>query len=273
VVVAALLSAIAPGVGQLYAGRPWRGVALFVAMLIIVAAVIGVAFVIPASFAAFVAFAVGAVTVLLGVYLYAIVDAVRLARSGSRTAYRWYVHVAAIAGVYLVLEVLLLGLSGALPSPPWRNFGVSSPSMEPTLRSGEMVLVDVSYFGANPPNRGDVVIYRLPKDPETTGISRIVALGGDRVAFRNGRGFVNGVAAREPYAKPGDPNAPFNTLADFTVPANTVFVVGDNRDSSIDSRDILGHGPVPLENLAGRATEILVTSLPDRAGLWVGTPR
>jgi signal peptidase I len=273
VIIAALLSAIAPGVGQLYAGRPWRGVALFVAMLAIAAAIIGVAFLIPASFAAFLAFAVGAVTVMLAAYLYVIVDAVWLARRGSRMAYRWYVQVAAVAAVYLVLEVILVGLAIVLPSPPWGRFDVASASMEPTLRPGEMILVDASYFGANPPSRGDVVVYRLPKDPETIEVRRIVALGGDRVSFRNGRVFINGVAAREPYARLGDPNAPINTIADIAVPANTVFVAGDSRDSSIDSRDSLGHGPVPLENLVGRATEILVTSLPDRAGLWVGAPR
>jgi signal peptidase I len=273
VIVAALLSAVAPGVGQLYAGRPWRGVALFVALLAIAAAVVGVAFLIPASFAAVLAFAVGAVTVMLAAYLYVIVDAVWLARRGSRTAYRWYVQVAAVAAVYLVLEVILVGLSIALPSPSWRKFDVTSASMEPTVRSGEMILVDASYFDANPPSRGDVVVYRLPKDPETVEVQRIVALGGDRIAFRNGRAFINGVAAHEPYARPGDPNASRNTVADILVPANTVFVAGDSRDSSIDSRDILGHGPVPLENLVGRATEILMTPLPDRAGVWVGTPR
>jgi signal peptidase I len=273
VVVAALLSAIAPGVGQLYAGRPWRGVAFFVTILVIAAAIVGVAFLIPASFAAVLAFAVGAVTVMLAAYLYVIVDAVWQARRGSRTAFRWYVQVAAVAAVYLVIEVMLLGLSAALPSPPWRNFDVTSASMEPTLRSGEMILVDARYFDANPPSRGDVVVYRVPTDPDTIGVGRIVAVGGDRVAFRNGRAFVNGVVAHEPYARSGDPNAPLNTMADITVPANTVFVAGDSRDSSVDSRDILGHGPVPLENLVGRATEILMTSLPDRAGEWVGTPR
>jgi len=118
-----------------------------------------------------------------------------------------------------------------------------------------------------------VVVYRLPQDPETMYIKRIVAVAGDRIAVQGGRVFINGIAAREPYAKFGDPAARLNTFAEFTVPANSVFVAGDNRDNSTDSRDLAAHGAVPIENLAGRATEILMTSLPDRAGIWIGAPR
>jgi signal peptidase I len=273
VVVAALLSSIAPGVGQLYGGRPWRGAAFFMAMLVIMAAVVGVAFLIPPTFVAFLAYAVGAVTTLLGTYLFIIVDSVWLARGGGKLAYRWYVHVAAVAAVYLVIEVLLLAVAAAVPTPPWRWHDVASAAMEPTLRSRELILADTRYFDDNAPARGDVVLYRLPSDPDMLDVKRIVALPGDRVAFRAGRTFINGVAAREPYARFGDPAARLNTFAEFTVPANNVFVAGDNRDSSIDSRDLAAHGPVPIDNLMGRATEILMTSLPDRAGLWVGAPR
>ena len=61
-------------------------------------------------------------------------------------------------------------------------------------------------------------------------------------------------------------------IATYKEAATSVFIAGDSRDNSVDSRDA-AHGPVPLDYLVGRATEILVTSLPDRAGLWVGAPR
>jgi signal peptidase I len=271
--VAALLSAIAPGVGQLYAGRPWRGAVFFLAMLAILGAILGGALLVPPTFGGIVAFAVAAVTVALGVYLYGIVDAVWLARNRGGAVYHWYIQVAAVAAAYLVFELALLAVPSIRVYQPWRTFDVASASMEPTLRRGEIFIVDATYFDANPPSRGDVVVYRLRQDPDTMYIKRVVGLAGDRIAFRGGRAFVNGVAAREPYAKFGDPAAPSNTFGEFAVPANTVFVAGDNRDNSTDSRNLAAHGAVPLENLAGRATEILMTSLPDRAGIWVGTPR
>src|ERR1700685_3580218 len=83
-VIAALLSAIAPGVGQVYAGRPWRGAALFGALLAIQAAILASAFVMPPSFAAILAFAVVGITVTLGLYIYIIFDAMRLARESGR---------------------------------------------------------------------------------------------------------------------------------------------------------------------------------------------
>jgi len=271
--IAALLSAVAPGVGQLYAGRPWRGAAFFIAMLAILGAILGGALLVPATFAGIAAFAVAAVTFALGVYLYGIVDAVLLARNRGGAVYHWYVNVAAVAAAYLIFEVVLLAVPGIRAYQPWRTFDVASASMEPTLRLGEIFIVDTTYFDANPPSRGDVVVYRLPQDPETMYIKRIVAVAGDRIAVQGGRVFINGIAAREPYAKFGDPAARLNTFAEFTVPANSVFVAGDNRDNSTDSRDLAAHGAVPIENLEGRATEILMTSLPDRAGIWIGAPR
>jgi signal peptidase I len=271
-VVAALLSAIAPGVGQLYAGRPWRGVAFFFALLVIEAIILGSVLVIPPTFDAILAFGVAAVTVTLGAYLYVIFDAVWLTRNRGGAAYRWYVHVAAVAAVYLIMEVFALVVPLVRAAQTWRTFSVASASMEPTLRLGEIFIADTDYFDDSMPARGDVVVYRLPADAQTIYIKRVVALAGDRIAFRSGRVFINGIAAHEPYANFGDPGARFNTFAEFTVPASTVFVAGDSRDNSVDSRDP-AHGAVPLENLVGRATEILMTSLPDRAGLWVGAPR
>ena len=65
---------------------------------------------------------------------------------------------------------------------PWHTFSVASAGMEPTLRLGEIFLADTLYFEANSPGRGDVVVYSLPREPDTIHVKRIVALPGDRVA-------------------------------------------------------------------------------------------
>ncbi len=272
-VIAALLSAIAPGVGQVYAGRPWRGAALFVALLAIQAAILASAFVMPPSFAAILAFAVVGITVTLGFYIYIIFDAMRLARESGGAVYRWYVQVAAVAAVYLVCEAFLLAVPAVSAYLPWHTFNVASAGMEPTLRLGEIFLADTLYFEANSPGRGDVVVYSLPREPDAIHVKRIVALPGDRVAFRGGHAFIDGAPVHEPYAKSTNPELPFNNIAEYLVPANTVFVAGDARDDSLDSRDFEANGPVPLNNLIGRATEIVMSPIPDRAGVWIGSPR
>ncbi len=272
-IVAALLSAIAPGVGQIYAGRPVRAAIFFGALLAIQGVIAVGTLLMPPSLVPLLLFAVAAITITVGVYIFAIVDAVRLVREGSISTCSWYVLVAAVAGVYLAIEVLLMAAPVVRAYQPWHTYDVASASMEPTLRRGETFIADTAYYDSNHPNRGDVVVYRLPKDPDTVSVKRIVALAGDRIAFRDGHAFIGGTPVLEPYAKSGSLDAPFSTLAEMTVPANTVFVAGDNRDNSEDSRDLSGHGPVPIDQLLGRATEIVVSSFPDRAGRWVGTPK
>jgi len=272
-VVAALISIFAPGVGHLYAGRPRRGAALYAAMLAIQAAIVVASVLIPPTFGAVVTFGVVAIAATFGAYLFIIVDATRLARAGSTAAPRWYVYVAAVAAVYLGGEAALVAVPAAAAYRSWHTFSAAASSMEPTLRRGEIFLADTDYFSTNAPSRADVVVYRMPHDPDTIFVKRIVALAGDRIMFRAGHAYINGQPLYEPYARFGNPAAPPNNTTEFTVPAGQVYVAGDNRDNSLDSRSMAEHGPVPVANLVGRATDILLTSLPDRPGLWVGTPR
>lgn len=271
---AVLLSVVAPGVGHLYLGFPGRGAALFAALLGVGAAVLAAAFLVPPTFAGIVSLGVAGITATLGAYLSVIVDAARLARAGvTGESHPWYVQVAATAAVYLTVEIVLLCFPAIAALQPWRTFDGTAFGMEPTLRPGEIVIADMRYYAGHAPARGDVAVYRLDGEDAAAHVKRIVALAGDRIAFRGGLAVVNGVAAREPYAKYGDPSGPFNNTAETTVPAGSVFVAGDSRDNSLDSRDLARHGPVPVQNLTGRATEILSSPLPDRAGTWVGTAR
>ncbi len=143
--------------------------------------------------------------------------------------------------------------------------------MQPTLHLGEGIVADTSYFASHAPARGDVIFYRLPSDNSTIYIKRIVGLPGDRIAFRDGHAILNGAATTEPFADTGDPKAFYNTTAEVTVPPAHVFVAGDNRANSADSR-LKQHGFVPVKNLIARATEIFYTQDPERLGRWVGSP-
>jgi len=96
------------------------------------------------------------------------------------------------------------------------------------------------------PQRGDVIVFRYPKDPSRDFIKRVIGLPGDTVAIREGVVYVNGVALRETYTI----NAGFGDMAEQVVPPKSYFVLGDNRANSSDSRS---WGFVPEENIIGKA--------------------
>lgn len=265
--LAVLLSLIAPGCGHVYDGRARRGVLLFGALIASQAIMIGVAALIPPRFSAIVTYVSAVTVVSLAIYLFCAVDAARLAGS-SGEAPRWYVMTGAVIAVWLCAAVAGELIGHIKPLLPWRMFSMPSGSMEPTLRVGEQFLGDMTYFRQHPPARGDVIVYRLPTDPSTIYVKRIVALAGDRVVFREGRAFVNGAAMAEPYIKAGDPRSAFNNTQEFTVPAQHVFVAGDNRANSTDSR-VSTHGFVPMGNIIGRASEIFWSNAAGRAGMRV----
>lgn len=150
-----------------------------------------------------------------------------------------------------------------------QNFRVEGPSMQPTLGSGQHVLVNkLVYLRMNPkklsrlvpflhsdgdevfpfhaPNRGDIIIFRSPRDPSRDFVKRVVGVPGDTVEIRQGRLLVNGVERPEPYVVNHDETS----RRPAVVPPDSYFVLGDNRRESSDSRE---WGPVPAENLIGRA--------------------
>lgn len=149
-------------------------------------------------------------------------------------------------------------------------FAVPTGAMENTILRGDLILV--RYFPHSNPARGDIVAFIYPVDRKQTFVKRIVGIAGDRIRISHKAVFRNGVQLNEPYAVhkteyedsyrdnfPSEPNAPFLpsaqamlshnvTNGEVAVPPDKYFVLGDNRDSSfdsrywgfVDSRDILG---------------------------------
>jgi signal peptidase I len=143
--------------------------------------------------------------------------------------------------------------------------------MVPTLRVGDTLLVDTRYYGSHQPARGDVAVFTYAKEPDVRHIQRIVAVAKDRVEVNGGRVVINGQAVNEPYIDAGDPEAFYNTTPVITVADGFVFVMGDSRANSADSRQT-EKGPVPLRNLIGRATDLVTSDEISRMGKWIGTP-
>lgn len=154
-------------------------------------------------------------------------------------------------GEWALVIVLTLGLSLGLRAVVVGAFYIPSTSMEPALTLGTRVLMNRLAYISVSPQRGDVVVFG---SPEAVGsyapaelIKRVVAVAGDSVEGRGGHVYVNGARTVEPYlAEP----ASTSDFGPVRVPDDHVFMLGDNRRNSQDSR---AFGPVPLEDVRGRA--------------------
>jgi signal peptidase I len=129
-----------------------------------------------------------------------------------------------------------------------QSFLVKGSSMDNTLHDGERLLVNKFIFRIRPPKTGDIIVLKYPKDPSKKFIKRVIGLPGDRVYIQNAKLYINGTEIKEPYIR-----EKMYQDYDFTeVPERTVFVMGDNRNCSKDSRDP-DVGFVPYDNLVGKA--------------------
>ena len=133
-----------------------------------------------------------------------------------------------------------------------RTFAVEQTSMQSTLEPGQEVIVDRLTPAFSPYKRGDIVVFAAP---DQTGrqeplIKRVIGVGGDLVELRDGTVLVNGQPLSEPYAFGGEPTVPIGAATTWIVPNGWLFVLGDHRSVSVDSR---AFGPIPVSSVVGRA--------------------
>lgn len=264
--LAAFLSLVINGLGQLYNGQPKRAVLFFSINFLLGLALLTVT---PASFTVLgVVFAIAVAAV--GWKIAAIVDAFLQARRREvRLApyNRWY--------VYLSL-VIILGVFDTVLSNythrHWQTFSIPSSSNEPTLMPGDYI---ISFeITSNDVQRGDMILFRLPEDPKITYIKRVIGLPGETIQLKKGQVFINGVPAAQsriadfkyPQRHGGTINRAqyvetlpegkeyrillnekglFNNTSPVTLPPGHFYVLGDDRNNSVDSRtqDIVGFVP------------------------------
>lgn len=123
---------------------------------------------------------------------------------------------------------------------------VYGQSMEPNLHTDQRLVVEKVSYRFHAPQRDDVVVLKVREDAEELLIKRVIGLPGETVEVKNGQVFIDGKALDEPYlASPTRGN-----YGPIDIPPLYVFVLGDNRSASNDSRSF---GPIPLENVVGRA--------------------
>lgn len=161
-----------------------------------------------------------------------------------------------------VLLTLLLFLAINLAV---QNYDVEGRSMEPRLHNQERLMVDKVSYLLHAPERGDVVVFVAPPEPSDYFVKRIIGLPGDVISIHGTTVVLDGVTLNETYVKPENQGNPTNrTIDNLVVPANSYFVMGDNRAESSDSRS---WGFVPRKNIVGRAALVYWPLGEDNNGL------
>lgn len=128
---------------------------------------------------------------------------------------------------------------------------VEGTSMLPGLQDQERIFVNKFVYRIEPISRGDIVVFRYPKDPHKSYIKRVVAVGGDTVVIDRGRVYVNGYLLKETYVPAQYVDT--RSMPEIAVPQDSLFVLGDHRSLSNDSRDF---GPVERDYVSGKAVFI-----------------
>ncbi len=258
--LAGILSVVTPGLGYLYIGE-LRRAATFYGLVTSFTLLFPVTFDLPFAQLPYIV-----VLLLFGIgmwslYIYQIVHSVRLTRA-HRQSYelkpynRWYVYV-----LIILLAATLTGAVSALTETPLRQFyKFPSGSMRPTLLIGDHVTVDKSAYWSRDPERGDLVVFLYPEDETKDFMKRIIGMPSETIEINDKVVSINGSPWDDSgYTQRIDPGTidgsinPRDNFGPVTVPANGYFVLGDNRDQSLDSRF---WGFVQREKISGKVDRI-----------------
>jgi signal peptidase I len=151
-------------------------------------------------------------------------------------------------GVWLRDLIISVAISAFIIIFLYQPVKVEGTSMMPSLEDQERIFVNKFVYRLEPIKRGDIVVFRYPRDPSKSYIKRVIAMAGDRVSIDRGQVYVNGEALDENYV-PSD-YADSRSYPDMVVPSNSYFVLGDHRSMSNDSRDF---GSVNQSFIYGKA--------------------
>ena len=240
--VAAALSTLLPGAGQVFLKQHRKAAVLFV---VLVATSIGFwPLRLPRSYPGLLSL----LWVCLLLSLFAICDAI-FTREGQASGglSKWWI-VAAIPLAYIGTNICFTSL---LLASGFRSLQFASSSMEPTLLVGDKFIFDTTSYHRGPERRGDLVVLR--RNGFLT-VKRIVATGGDTIEAKQRQIFLNGELQNEPFIQhefPIGSNPQLDTFGPISIPKGKYFVVGDNRDISLDSR-MPDFGLVDAQSIVGK---------------------
>ncbi len=250
--IAALLTLCTVGLGHIYGGNPKKGIILFIGQQCMYAVLVALLLMQCNQYTFFLS---------LGLPILYIIAAVCCAVHTSwpnRTTYtlRGYNNLLIYISYFLLAGLIIQSLLAEVTKNNYlQAFVIPSDAMKQTLLPGDFFLVDKCIYKKNIPERGDIVLFTHPDEPEVFLVKRIVAGPGDTIEIQDKVLYLNDHPIQEPYAFHPDKRiypasvTPRDNLKKTTIQKNTFFLLGDNRDNSLDSRF---KGAVPRENILGK---------------------
>lgn len=150
----------------------------------------------------------------------------------------------------ILFAVVVIGIAMFITTFVMQRVVVDGSSMEPTLSDGDTMFVNKFVYRFNDPERFDIVVFPNPNEPKMFLIKRIIGLPGDTVNISDGKVYVNGEVLDESYGLEPINDAGI-ALEDICIPTEEYFVLGDNRNNSLDSRN-MSIGLIKKDNIVGR---------------------
>jgi signal peptidase I len=256
-IVALILSLVTPGLGQIYNGQFKKGISYLIGFFLVY---------LLFSFLLFTYYGlIFYLIVVIGVYLFILIEAVRSAikfKSIELKSYnKWYIY----------LIIFLLSNVAVVPLLRWtvknniaQAYKMPASSMAPTLLVGDHLIADMRIYKNEKPQRGDIIIFEFPKDPSKDFIKRVIGMEGEKVEIVNNKIYINDKLLDDPWGHFTKSGPPLDTWGPTVVPKDSLFVLGDNRDNSMDSRFF---GFVKVEKVKGKSLYLYWAKDKSRIGM------
>jgi signal peptidase I len=233
-IFAFLLSLATPGLGQIYNGQFKKGLFYLVGFFLVYLIFSFLLF----KFYGMIVYLVIMLGFLLFILLDASVCAIKLKEIALKSYNKWYIYLIICLLSSVVIRPLL---GGVIKNNIARAYKILSSTMEPTLLVGDHLIADMKIYKSEKPKRGDIIVFEFPKDPSKDFIKRVIGLEEEKVEIINNKIYTNDKLLDDPwgYFEEGGWIKRFPELENFgpvVIPKNSLFVLGDNRNNSQDSR-------------------------------------
>lgn len=257
---ALLLSFITPGLGQLYNGQLKKGVILYLIGFLLIAVLLFSGLFL--QFYGMLFSLVILVLFFLFVLFDALIGAVKLKEITLKPYNKGYLYVIIFLISGFVIQPLI---SSSIRNNFVRAYKIPSTSMEPSLLAGDHLIANMRIYKKEKPNRGDIVIFEYPKDPSKDYLKRVIGLEGEKVEMVRNKIYINDNLFDDPWGYYESFERAHN-FGPVVVPKDSLFVLGDNRNNSLDSR-IFGY--VNIKKLKGKALYIYWAKNKSRIGMEI----